>query len=223
MRICTSIGFSRKERQLRCIESWLNLGCEVVAIQSQGEAELLKPIYPEVTFIETTLVGDLFNRPKLVRTKALLNRAVKSPVLLLNSDVEIRSTKEEFETKWRTPEPRTLKLGIRWEEDTEGNLELLKYGIDAFLITPKIALELFDIGMTIGCPAWDYWIPIHLNKLGYKFIVYKDQDLIHEVHERNWSKDDFNKGVQLLNSHYRLTLRQASDFIQNITDRRGLK
>ena len=222
MRICTSISPRRKERQQKCIQSWLTLGCKVTAIQSEGEASTLQKDYPEVNFIETNQVGDMFHRPKLVRIRAILDQARTSPILILNSDIEVRATAEEFESIWRVTGNKTLQMGIRWDEHPDGSKKLLKYGIDAFLITPEISKDLNDIGMTMGCPAWDYWVPIHLQRKGYQLQTSKHESLIHEVHTQNWSRQDFQTGIQLLQMVYNITLKEASAFILNVTERTTL-
>lgn len=221
MRICTSIGISRTERQQKCVNSWLGLGCTVTAIQSKGESKILSKLYPEVEFVETNLVGDIFHRNRLVRISAIVAQAVTDPVLILNSDIEVKSTKDRFRKTWSHDGSRKLKMGIRWEHDgTE--LKLLKYGIDAFLITPEMVGDLNDIGMVMGCPAWDYWIPIHLQRKGYALETSKLKDLIHEVHPQNWTKEDFSIGVSLLRKHYGLDIKAASKFILNVTEREDL-
>ncbi len=223
MRICTSLGPRRTERQQHCIRSWLDLGCEVVAVQPVGEIERLRPLYPDVTFVETTKVGDVFMHQNLVRINALLDQAHTEPIMIVNSDIEIRSTKEEFYKNWHTTEDKKLLMGIRWDEDpVTREQKILKYGIDAFLITPAIAKDLNDIGMTMGCPAWDYWIPIHLQRKGYGFVTSKRVEMIHEVHEQNWSRIDFKIGVSLLYKYYNLELKAASKFILQITERLDL-
>ena len=222
MRICTSLSPKRVNRQQFCIKSWMDLGIHVTAIQSVGEVKSygMDQLYPDITFIETNLVGDLFNRRNMVRLSAMLQQATKESIIILNSDIEIRSTKEEFFNNWSPPEPKTLKIGIRWDEDpVTKELKLLKWGIDAFLITPQITKHLTDIGMTIGCPAWDYWIPIHLNKLGYKIQTSKVQELIHEDHPKNWSQVDYRIGVSLLTRHYNLSAKSASLLVQELTER----
>jgi hypothetical protein len=222
MIICTSIGPRRTERQQQCINSWLNLGYKVIAVQTVGETATLQQKYPGVVFAETNQIGDMFRRPNLVRIRAILDQARISPILILNSDIEIRSTTAEFDRLWETPNGKVLKMGIRWDEFPDGTRKLLKYGIDAFLITPKIAKDLNDIGMTMGCPAWDYWIPIHLQRKGYEMLTSKSESLVHTVHPQNWNKQDFNTGVQLLQMVYDVTLREASSFILKITERTNL-
>lgn len=222
MIICTSISPKRTERQQQCINSWLDLGNKVIAVQSEGEASTLQQNYPGVVFVETNQIGDMFRRPHLVRIRAILDQAKIDPILILNSDIEIRSTAEEFDRLWEVPRSKTLKIGIRWDEYPDGTKKLLKYGIDAFLITPEISKDLNDIGMAIGCPAWDYWIPIHLQRKGYQIQTSKSQSLVHTVHNQNWNRQDFNTGVQLLQMVYNITLREASTFILNITERTTL-
>lgn len=221
MRIITSIGPNRIERQQFCINSWLNIGCSVTSVQSQGEAELFQPLFPDVTFTETNLVGDRFKKPKLVRISALLQQARQSPALILNSDIEVRSTQEDFEKRWSTPEPNTLKLGIRWDENpTTKELTLLKWGIDAFLITPRIVDRLVDIGMTMGCPAWDYWIPIHLyEQCNYQIVTHKHPELIHEDHPKNWGREDYRIGVSILRRHTGLSEKESAILIRKLTVR----
>jgi hypothetical protein len=221
MQIVTSVGPSRIQRQQFCINSWLAVGCSVVSVQSQGETETLQPLFPDVTFVETNLVGDTFNRPKSVRISALLAQAVERPVLILNSDIEVRSTEAEFIERWSTPEPNTLKLGIRWDEDPETKeLTLLKWGIDAFLITPRIASMLDDIGMTMGCPAWDYWIPIHLYaNRNHQIITHKHPELIHENHPKNWFKTEYRIGLSILTKATGLSERESSTLIRKLTVR----
>lgn len=221
MQIVTSIGPNRVERQQFCINSWLNIGCSITSVQSRGEAETLQPLYPNVTFVETDLVGDTFNRPRSVRISALLQQAVSNTILILNSDIEVRSTEEEFKARWATPEPNTLKLGIRWDEDPNTKeLTLLKWGIDAFLITPRIASLLDDIGMTMGCPAWDYWIPIHLyENCNHQIVTHKHPELIHENHPKNWSKTEYRIGLKILTKATGLSERQSSTLIRKLTVR----
>jgi hypothetical protein len=221
MRIVTSIGPNRIERQQLCINSWLGIGCSVTSVQSEGEAELFQPLFPDVEFTETDLIGNVFRKPKLVRIHALTQQATSGPVLILNSDIEVRSTKDEFYSRWSTPAPNVLKLGIRWDENpTTKALTLLKWGIDAFLITPKIAGRLQDIGMTMGCPAWDYWIPIFLYEMcNYSIVTHKHPELIHEDHPKNWSGTDYRIGVSLLKKHTGLSERESSMLIRKLTVR----
>jgi hypothetical protein len=197
------------------------MGCSITSVQTAGEAEKLQPLFPDVRFVETNLVGDKFRRPHSVRISALLKEAKRGNILILNSDIEVRSNIEDFINRWSDPEPNVLKLGIRWDEDpVTKQLTLLKWGIDAFLITPKIAEHLDDIGMTMGCPAWDYWVPIHLyNHCGYGIVTNKQPELIHEDHPKNWSGAEYKIGLSLLTKQSGLGQKEQSTQIRHLTQR----
>lgn len=220
MKVVTSIGRSRIDRQQKCIASWIAAGCEVTAIQSAGETEILQQHFPHVKFIETKLTGNVFNRPKFVRISAMINEA---PVIILNSDIEVRASPEVFTERWSDAEHKEIKVGIRWNEDpVTKKTEMFKWGIDAFLITPEMIPHLPDIGMTMGCPAWDYWIPIQLHRLGYRIITQKQEELIHEDHPKNWTNGDYRIGLELLRKHYHLSQRGAAMLVQKLTERGNL-
>lgn len=221
MKVLTSLGFNRIERQQLCLASWRAVGCSITSVQSVGEAGLLKPHFPDVTFVETDLVGNKFGKPKLVRISALLNQVGRSNALILNSDIEVRTPEAVFKERWTASTFDEIKLGIRWDHypDT-GELKMLEWGIDAFLITPNIVRRLEDIGMTMGCPAWDYWIPLILhNKFNFKITTHKQPELIHEYHPKNWSDKDYSIGVKLLKEALGISPREASLQIRKLTNR----
>ena len=220
MRIVTSFGPARVHRQQKCLASWIAAGYSVIGIQSPGESESLQPSFPAAELIETPLVGDLFNRPKLVRVRALLDQAQTESVLILNSDIEIDLKFGDFQKFWASSEPNELKCGVRWDVHPKSRMrKLFKWGIDAFLITPQIAELLPDVGMTIGCPAWDYWIPWHLNKQGFKITTSKNASLLHELHDRAWSKHEYEAGLRIFSETYGVGQHELAVWVQKVTDR----
>jgi hypothetical protein len=224
MRIVTSFGPNRIERLQKCVRSWLNLGCDVTAVQSPGETGKFQQLFPDVQFVETQLVGDLFGRPHSVRLKPMIEQAINEPVLIMNSDIDISSAPAEFAADWEVPCGKVLKMGVRWDYlETTGETHLLKYGIDAFLITPEMRKCLPDIGMTIGCPAWDYWIPWQLHTCGYTFETKKTPGLRHALHPKAWSDNEYQIGIGLMRKYYHLTNGMLSFFIQETTGRQRLR
>ena len=218
MHIVTSIGQKRTERQQKCISSWLAIGCSVTAVQSTGETDLLQPMYPDVKFKETKLVGNVFSRPRLVRISALIKQAVDENILILNSDIEVTSSREVFNQRWSSCGPHELKCGLRLDVNTQGEpAGFYDWGIDAFLITPQIRTHLRDIGMTMGCPAWDYWIPIQLRIKKYNVIVHRHPELLHEIHDRNWSDSDLATGSRLIQRYFRMNQKEAFKYIIAMT------
>jgi len=222
VKFVTSISPRRIDRQKRCIASWLALGFPVVAVQSPGEDKFLKPQFPGVEFVDTQLVGDLFQNYEIARIKPMIDQAVDEEVLILNSDIDIVSDPDVFRKNWTNPDNRELRVGIRWNRNPRtGELKMFKNGVDAFLITPDMAKVIPDIGLAIGKPAWDYFIPWHLVKNeGYKMTVHKDTPtFIHEEHPQNWSVDDYHRGLKLFETRYGIDRRTLHRFIQASTGR----
>lgn len=225
MKIVTSLGPNRIERQQLCLRSWISAGHEVVAIQSVGETEKFSPHFPQATFVETDLVGDLFGKPTFVRIKAMTDQAVDGNVLIVNSDIELVGDHANFLSQWSEPQPKVLKMGVRWDVSPKNSRirTMFKWGVDAFLITPQIAADLPDVGLAIGCPAWDYWIPYHLHTLGYTFVTNKEFYLAHTSHDRAWSNSDYETGLRIMKQHYGIERTPLAHFVQEITGRKSLK
>lgn len=226
MRLITSLSPNRIPRQQKCVNSWISRGCTVTAVQSVGEIESLIQHFPSVNFVETHLVGDVFGRPKSVRLRSLLDLITDGPSMIINSDIEITTSTEVFTGYWGDLQHNSIKMGVRWDCSRRFNVPpaLLKYGIDVFLLSPETARMLPDLGMTIGCPAWDYWIPWHLNRLSVTIHTSKRIEFMHEVHEVNWSKNEYDIGIRIMQDNYpNLTSPMLGSFIQELTGRTALK
>lgn len=226
MKLVTSLSPNRTKHQQSCIASWHATGCDVVAVQSPGESERLRNDYPDVNFVETDLVGDVFNAPRLVRIAAMLQQASEdAPVLIMNSDLKIVSS-PEFNAFWGKSEPLELKVGIRYDRNiTTKATTMFKWGIDVFRITSEIAAALPDIGMTLGMPAWDYWIPWHLVKeCGYRVTTNMSlgMQFVHDMHRKGWSEDQYRIGLKLFESKYGVSAKDLTAWVQEITGRTEL-
>lgn len=225
MRIVTSFGPSRIERQQRCLQSWLNAGHEVIAVQSVGEPEKLSPHFLQAKFVETDLVADKFNKPAIPRIKAMIDQATDKNILIVNSDLELVGNPKDFANDWSEPPEKVLKVGIRWDYLPRTRAKrMFKWGVDAFLITPQIAQDLPDIGLAIACPAWDYFIPYHLvTRCGYTVVTNKRYHLKHDIHPRNWSDTDYHTGLRIMKEQYGIDKLSLANFIQEQTGRKHMK
>ena len=202
MRFVTSFAPSRIERQQACVSSWAKITDDIVAVQSPGETEHFQPLFPSIRFVETDRVGDLYGRPKNVRISAIMEQCVDAPILIINSDIEIIQPKEKFDAAWNHVKDKVLKVGVRWDLDVPtGQSGLMKWGIDIFRITPEMPALLTDIGMTIGCPGWDYWLPYVLWHEGYKIDTVKERVFVHEIHERGWAGSEHSRFYELMKPH----------------------
>lgn len=224
MKIITTLSPSRVERQQKCIDSWAKAGVGVVAVQPESQVEHIRSLFHGAEIRGTEKVADRFNKPMFVRVHALLDQCMKEPGLIVNSDIEFIGTEETFRRDWPKTDPGTLRCGVRFDRSSVFRRpKLFKWGIDAFLITPEIATDLPDIGLSIGIPCWDYWIPMHFHLKGWQVLTKRSQGLLHESHRQNWSKEESDLGYQILLQHYGMKEKKIVDLIQSITGRKHLR
>lgn len=224
MRIITSFSPKRIDHQQFCLQSWLDRGCEVTAVQTAAEAEAVQQSFPNARVVVTDKVADAFGKPHHVRIAALMDQCKSESGLILNSDIHMLSTQEQLQRDWQ-PDGRLFKIGIRWEQHPRtGEARLLKYGIDAFLITPEIAEKTPDIGMGLGIPVWDYWLPYHVvHRLGKRLVTKKTDGLRHVAHVQNWQNSESDTGFAIVKQHYGISQKALTQWIQRATGRTLVK
>jgi hypothetical protein len=202
VKFITAFSRHRIERQKYCLQSWLEHASEVVAVQTAEDIQILQPHFPEVKFVETNLTGEfLYQLPNRVRIKALVDQG---PGLMINSDIKVDSTKNEFAKDW-SPTSRQFNVGIRYDFDGPGKSKVLNtHGIDAFLITEEVMTRLPDVGFVIGVSVWDYWIIWHMMCERFQIKTKTTLGLLHLRHPVNWSEVDTKIGYGILEYAYGL-------------------
>ena len=218
MRFITSLHAKRVERQQYCLNTWMKLSTDIVAVQAEHEIELLTNLFPFVKF-EVGSVSQSFSKPTPKITE--LVRQASIPSLLINSDISI---KDETLDLWKY-EPKVLKLGIRQDFRPGTSTKMKqKYGIDAFLIYPEMIDQLPDLDFCIGCPGWDFWLPYHLWAFHDYRITTPPCSFFHELHPLGWTEEDQKSYRSRLQSYgYKLTPSMLASFILDITNRHHLK
>ena len=237
LKIITSLSPSRIARQQYCITTFLpqeRSSTEeftkseervIVCVQGPGEQEKLAAHFPGCEFVVGT-TNTSFSKPtpkitELIKQAGVVNTPVYAaneqagePALIINSDISIESDISVWD-----PVPGTLKMGIRTDFNRRGGKRLQKWGIDAFLILPEMIELLSDIDFAVGCPGWDFWIPYVLcTKHGYQIEVVQ-AELLHEIHEQAWSKDDYEVYKHIMMNNYRVHDTSLGHFILDITGR----
>lgn len=222
LKIITSLSPSRIARQQYCITTFPQ---RIVCVQGPGEQEKLAAHFPGCEFVVGT-TNTSFSKPtpkitELIKQAGVVNTPVYAaneqagePALIINSDISIESDISVWD-----PVPGTLKMGIRTDFNRRGGKRLQKWGIDAFLILPEMIELLSDIDFAVGCPGWDFWIPYVLcTKHGYQIEVVQ-ADLLHEIHEQAWSKEDYEVYKRIMMNNYRVHDTSIGEFILDITGR----
>lgn len=181
MRIVTSFAPNNYYRQRLCLNTWLRLGLGVTAVQAKHEIDITRMAYPEVTFIES-------DYPIPIIKELTQLAASSSPILLINSDIEIIGDFYDFDDAV-SHNHNTLVMGVRWNYEEDKYPEYNKYGIDAFVITDRInKLIAHDPMFIIGKPTWDYWIPLLCLKEHMGLRTIKHPFFFHYAHPKNWDQ-----------------------------------
>lgn len=201
MKFITALSRHRIDRQQYCLKTWEQFG-DITAVQTAEDIELLKPHFPNVKFVETTLTGkEMYDMPNRVRIKALVDQG---PGLLINSDIKLDTTERDFERDWE-PQKRQFNVGIRYDFDGPGTKKKINsHGIDAFLITEEVMQRLPDLGFVIGVSVWDYWIIWHMVTERFSIKAKTTPGLLHLRHDVNWSARDTQVGYGIMQAAYGL-------------------
>ena len=202
-------------RQAECIASWQRFGLTVYSVNTADEIERLRAIYPEVDHWhesnEVTHESGSYDRPtQMIHTICCVSIQIDTPILIMNSDIEIIGQQSTLVERVKE---NSLVAGIRYNygESLLGATRE-KYGIDAFLITPKMASTLPKLPLSIGRPVWDWWIPYHYRKEGYAMEFIGSPLFFHREHSLNWSPADWYRGRDWVNSHYGVNEAFGVDF-----------
>lgn len=224
-KIVTSLSLHRSDRQRFCIASWRRLGLPIVAVQCQGQVDELRAIHGDLIddFIVMPEQPNAWGRPHLARVADHIRQTADGPILLINSDIEIRDTPEQFADQWMADNTDTLICGVRLDHPPgKYKATMHQYGIDAFRITPAMAEEFLDDGFVIGSPGWDYWLPWRLSQAGYRVRAAKSQ-LMHETHKMGYGRDAVDIAHGLMLNRFNVPPNILTLWIQWATDRVGMR
>lgn len=195
-----------KERQTICLESWKKFGLTIVSVNRTDEIDQLRKDYPQVDHWHANDCRESDYVRPTQRITGLANVAteLQQTVLLVNSDIEI------YGDQRRVIDPLADDkqiVGIRWNYDGE-HYEAAgreRWGLDVFSISPAYAQSLPELGMEIGRPFWDYWIPTHSQSIGQEMHFIGERLFYHMSHAVQWTMDEWKQGERRASEHYGVT------------------
>lgn len=177
----------------KVLQSWVQFGLRIVCVQTTAEVKELRSEVPEVSeWVECDELSE-HSKPSQ-RIYRLLRVAVEknTPILLINSDCELHGS-----NLWIPASRKIIVWQRRNYTDVPGDGSLELDGLDAFLVWPEHAACVNDIGLAIGRPFWDYWLPYLIESLGFQ-IDWRPEPLIyHRAHPIRWSNEDWKYGYNL--------------------------
>jgi FkbM family methyltransferase len=181
-------------RQQGALQSWRAAGLVVHSLNHPSEIGALSALY-DVRFVpvaETTEAQ--FGRP-YVPIKAMLDwaAAASAPVLLVNSDIELRLTPSElYRLRWLGDEG--LFYFVRFNHDGDPRRATPEpWGIDAFLFHGRHASVFPDSFLSMGQPFWDYWLPLSFAARGRPVWAVESPVTLHADHGRQWSWENWHR------------------------------
>lgn len=196
---CTSISPTHinKDIQTEAVNSWINLGMKVYSFNCKAEVMQLKPLYPQVTFIETFRTMDMTYGKPLVAINAVLDWCKDQEDMefcLINSDIEIRAD-EGIIGRIREKMGRSIVLCNRndYIEDKNALNNPYLLGIDIFFIHKKW-MSFYPQSMhCFGMTFWDYYIPFVALKSGIDVIFVDQKIALHKAHPAQYSNESWLK------------------------------
>lgn len=187
-----------RDVQPTAIQSWLDLGATVLAINSKDEIEALAPSFPSVRFIPTSRTAEQHAKRPVPFIFDLL-QAVKAhsepgdTVGIINADIFLRPLPGLFD--FLTEQSKgSLILGPRVDvEDktefsgfTSPHEPTFSVGYDYFVMDRDLIDDFADNPFAMGMPFWDYWLPLTAYLAGRNLKALKSPVALHAKHETRW-------------------------------------
>lgn len=206
MLIATSLMYSQDEyeiqKQLKAIQTWKNMGFEVISCNVAEEIKLLQPFFQEIIFVELSRSGKEQAGKPFPYTYDILQALKhnchnnKGEICgIINSDIFLKHLSIEALQSYFYSTPDTVLILHRYdienELDTEG--EYYFSGIDVFFFLNEYIDVFPDKGFMLGRPEWDHWFLGEAVKAGMKVREIKNKLAFHIKHKQRWTPSESNK------------------------------
>jgi len=195
--IATSIAPKELAKQKRAIQSWLDLGFDVLSLNVDRELKQLQAEFPGVQFVCARRNGrKLAGKPYVFvdDVMAALKKAGGEVVGIVNSDIMLRSS-SRLPDDLRRETAGCLLYGSRVDvensEDSEGRL--YHRGFDFFFFDSKIIDRLAKTNFMLGVPWWDYWLPYAVMQQGLPVKRIETPLAYHLRHAINYNLDHLTR------------------------------
>lgn len=233
MLIATSLMYSDDtyeiEKQKKAMQTWEDIGFEVISCNVEEEITKLKPVFTDVRFVELTRSGkEQTGKPFpfiFDILQALKRNTVDDGELcgIVNSDIFLLNvTMSDMEAFFKE-KPDTVLIMHRYdiddEKDTKG--EYYFSGIDAFFFQRQYIDVFPDKSFMLGRPEWDHWFLYEADKAGMHVLEVKNKVAFHIKHKQRWTakestgmvvkKDTLKKSTSFDEAYYHDTNVLLSD------------
>jgi len=177
-----------------CIESWGRAGLRVVSFNHPSEIPELKKHF-NIDFVPVEDTSEAtFGRP-FIPVNALMDWASRhnGPVLLINSDIELRMENWEVKrARWIAEDGLCYFVRFNYDGDHARAIREPD-GIDAFLFHGRDAHMFKRSFMSLGKSYWDYWVPHTFASNGHPIYSVEFPVAFHLRHQNRWSWEDWHR------------------------------
>ncbi|MDD2733785.1 MAG: glycosyltransferase [Desulfuromonadaceae bacterium] len=203
--VATSIAPKDVDKQQAAIATWLRLGFRVLSLNNADEIELLKPHFPEVTFVAATRnAQEIVGKPLVYFDDILktLSNSGSEICGIINSDIHLRA--DEHFPEFIVQESRNSfiygsRIDIESIEDTGGTE--FGTGFDFFFFDPAVIGLYPSVSFAIGATWWDYWAVIVPLLRHYPVKKLISPVAFHIDHSKNWSPEQWRNLGGLFSSY----------------------
>lgn len=176
-----------------CIASWRRGGLQVRAFNHPSEIAELANLY-DVDFVPVEKTTAAVFGKHFIPIKAMLDWAAEqnAPALLINADIQLRLAEWEV-TRLRWLSGSGLCYFTRYNHDGDlTRAERECYGIDAFLFHGRDVAQFPDSFLSMGKPAWDYWLPHMFIAHNRPVYAVEFPAAFHRGHPLRWSQENWH-------------------------------
>ncbi len=204
--------------QEQCVQSWRAAGFHPVSINSRQELEACPELFDLAGALGVTIVPvdrdarAVTGRPHILLADMLASAgqltdgvfAFANADILLSGPTELYAFVERLERGRFAALPRADFLAIG---DASGRM--FAHGYDFFAMHHADLKRVPDIGLIIGAPWWDHYLPILLLLTGAKLTPHTGPPICHLVHEDRWNWAVWaNLGWRFAGAMHQLMTRQ---------------
>lgn len=218
--IATTIGVTKNiELQRNAIDSWIQCGFKVIAINTQDEINIIRPHFPAIDFVTATRDARAqFGKSYIYLDDILAYFAARKGKIcgIVNSDIYF--AKGDLPAFMYQQALNSLVFGSRVDVSSLDNISNGKFynGFDYFFFDQDIIKLYPPSNFCLGLPWWDYWMPLIaiLSKLPVKRVI--SPICYHIIHPSNYSIAVYNELAIHMAKQLHLTTQPGAVYIGNL-------
>ncbi|MBE5876036.1 MAG: hypothetical protein E7290_04020 [Lachnospiraceae bacterium] len=199
MLIATSLMYSEDtyeiEKQKKAMQTWKEIGFEVISCNVEEEIIKLKPIFDEVRFVELSRSGKeqtgkpfpfIYDILQMIKCHTDREEELCG---IVNSDIFLMNVTRKNIESFFAEAADTVLIMHRYDIDDEKDRKGEYYfsGIDAFFFQRRYIDVFPDMGFMLGRPEWDHWFLYEADKAGMQVIEIKNKVAFHIKHKQRWT------------------------------------